>query len=106
MISECSSVPEPRQRTPPELDRLELKVRRLLEAHDTWRQRAEAAEARIRDLETTIRELGAGRLDPLALADEVRSLDERNRALRERMEKAGEMVQRMLARLQFAQEDR
>jgi chromosome segregation ATPase len=99
-------VPRSRSRTPAELDRLELKVRRLLDAHDSWRRRAEAAEARGRDLEATIRELAAGRLDPLALTDEVRALDERNRALQERMESARAAVQRMLNRLQFAEEEK
>jgi chromosome segregation ATPase len=99
-------VPRPRTRTPPELDRLELNVRRMLDAHDSWRRRAEAAEARARDLEATIRELAAGRLDPLALTDEVRALDERNRVLQERMESARAAVQRMLNRLQFAEEEK
>ncbi|HSJ06366.1 MAG TPA: hypothetical protein VK936_06680 [Longimicrobiales bacterium] len=99
-------MPRPRTRTPPELDRLELKVRRLLDAHDSWRRRAESAEVRARDLEATIRELAAGRLDPLALTDEVRALDERNRALQDRMDTARTAVQRMLARLQFAEEEK
>lgn len=95
-----------RQHAPAELDRLELKLRRLLEAHDAWRRRAELAESRVRELEKTIRDLASGNLDPVVLADEVRSLDERNRALRERMRLAQQSVQRMLARLQFAQEER
>jgi hypothetical protein len=95
-----------RHHAPPELDRLELKVRRLLETHDAWRRRAEAAEVRVRNLEATVRELAAGNLDPVVLADEVRTMDERNRALRERMQQAHQAVQRMLARLQFAEEER
>lgn len=99
-------MPRTRQHAPPELDRLELKVSRLLETHEAWRRRAEEAEARVRDLEKTVRELASGNLDPVVLADEVRSLDERNRALRARMEQAHQAVQRMLARLQFVEEER
>jgi seryl-tRNA synthetase len=99
-------VRKPGNITPPELDRLELKIRRLIEAHDAWRRRAEAAEARARELEATVRELSSGRLDPVALADEVRALEERNQALRERVSQAQDAVQRMLARLQFVEEER
>jgi hypothetical protein len=95
-----------RNTSPPELDRLELKIRRLLEAHDAWRQRAERAEARVVELEAAVREVSAGRLDPVALVDEVRLLEERNGALRVRLGQAHEVVQRMLARLQFVEEER
>jgi predicted RNase H-like nuclease (RuvC/YqgF family) len=91
---------------PPELDRLELTVHRLLEAHDTWRRRAEAAEARIAELEAAVRDLSSGSLDPVALGDEVRTLQEQNAALRERLGRAHEAVQRMAGRLQFVEEER
>jgi predicted RNase H-like nuclease (RuvC/YqgF family) len=91
---------------PPELDRLDLTVRRLIEAHDEWRRRAEAAEARIAELEATVRELASGGLDPVALNEQLRMMAERNRTLRERMTHAQDGVQRMLARLQFAEEER
>jgi hypothetical protein len=91
---------------PAELDRLELKIRGLLEGHDAWRRRALTAEARVVELEQAVQELASGGLDPVALADEVRVLDERNRELRGRMRQAQEAVQRMLARLQFAEEER
>jgi mRNA-degrading endonuclease toxin of MazEF toxin-antitoxin module len=95
-----------RHAAPPELDRLELKVRRLLEAHDAWQRRAMTAEARVQELEQAVRAMATGELDPVALADQVRTLDQRNNVLRQRMQQAQEAVQRMLARLHFVEEER
>jgi hypothetical protein len=106
MNSECSSVRKTRHSAPPELDRLELSIRRLIEAHDSWRQRAVAAEARMAELESTVQGLSTGKLDPMALTEEVRTLREQNRLLRQRLQSGSEAVQRMLARLQFAGEGR
>jgi hypothetical protein len=103
---ESSSARRPRRMAPPELDRLELSVRRLLESHDAWRRRASHAEARVSELEQTVQQLSEGSLDPVALAERVRLLEERNRSLRERMDAAHDAVQKMLARLQFAEEER
>ena len=69
------------QTTPPELDHLELTIRRLIDSHQMWEKRAQAAEARARELESAIQDLSAGRLDPTALAEEVRLLEKRNAAL-------------------------
>lgn len=95
-----------RQTLPPELDNLELAIRRLLEDHDAWRDRARAAEARIRELEKAVQELSAGRLDPVALAEDVRTLEERNAAMHDRLTRAHAAVERMMARLQFTAEER
>lgn len=95
-----------RQPSAPELDRLELTLRRLLDAHDEWRRRAEAAEARAAELERTLQQVSSGSIDPIALADEVRRLEQRNRELRTRMDNAHAAVERMRARLQFAEEER
>jgi chromosome segregation ATPase len=95
-----------RHATPPELDRLELTIRRLLESHDAWRRRAEQAEARIGELETAVQDLTSGSLDPVAMAGEVRSLAARNSELQTRLETAQQSVQRMLSRLQFVEEER
>jgi hypothetical protein len=105
MISESSSVPRTRQAALPDLDRLELTIRRLVEAHDGWRRRARAAEMRVRELESAMKDVSAGRLDPVSLADEAQRLAEQNRVLRERMEQAHAAVERMSARLQFAEEE-
>jgi chromosome segregation ATPase len=99
-------VAKARHAAPPELDRLELTVRRLLESHDAWRQRAERAESRIAELEAAVQDLSTGSLDPVAMAGEVRSLDAQNRELRTRLEAARQAVQRMLSRLQFVEEER
>ena len=94
-----------RQIVPPELDRLELTIRRLLEAHDALRKRAEAAEYRVTELEATMRDVTAGAIDPVALAEQVERLEQSNRELRERMQRAYETVERIRARLQFAEEE-
>jgi hypothetical protein len=91
---------------PPELDRLELTIRRLLEAHDLARQRADRAEARVVELEERMRSMSTGGLDALALSEQVSTLQEQNRRLRDRIEQGGAAVQRLLARLQFAEEGR
>jgi hypothetical protein len=95
-----------RDTTPPELDRLELTVRRLIEAHLLWQKRAEAAESRVAELESAIQDLSAGNIDPTALAEEVRVLEQRNESLLDRLTRAREAVERMMARLQFTSEER
>ena len=94
------------QTTPPELDHLELTIRRLIDSHQVWEKRAQAAEARARELESAIQDLSAGRLDPTALAEEVRLLEKRNAALVDRLSRAQAAVDRMMARLQFTAEER
>lgn len=94
------------QTTPPELDHLELTIRRLIDSHQTWERRAQAAEARARELEGAIQDLSAGRLDPTALAEEVRLLEKRNASLVDRLSRAQAAVDRMMARLQFTAEER
>jgi hypothetical protein len=81
-------------------------VRRLLESHDALRRRAEAAEARARELTRAVEDVAAGRLDPLALEQKASELEAKNRALRERLDSAHDVVQRMLGRLHFAEEER
>ncbi|MGH7448916.1 MAG: hypothetical protein ACREK1_05035 [Longimicrobiales bacterium] len=95
-----------RQAAPPELDHLELTIRRLIESHETWTKRAAAAEARVTELERAIQDLSAGTLDPVALEEEVRVLQERNATLEDRLTRAHAAVERMMARLQFTAEER
>jgi hypothetical protein len=91
---------------PPEWDRLELGVRRLLDDHKGWRRRARAAEQRVKELEATLRDLTSGVLDPEALSARVQTLEEENRSLRQRVDLAREGVRKVLGRLQFLEEDR
>jgi hypothetical protein len=91
---------------PPELDRLELAVRRLREAHQAARSRAEQAEARVAELGGALRNVATGGLDPLELTRRVELLEDENRTLRERLTGAREAVQRITMRLQFAEEER
>ena len=90
---------------PPELDRLEQTLSGLLEAHDALRKRADAAEARVRELEGAVRDLATGSMDPTALAADVERLQRENGQLRERIRRAHDSVERIRARLQFAEEE-
>jgi len=90
----------------PGLDSLELSVARLLEAHESWKRRAQAAEIRVNELESAVQEIAAGRMDPVAMAAEVKLLQTRNRKLRKRIGTAHETVERIMARLQFVEEER
>jgi predicted RNase H-like nuclease (RuvC/YqgF family) len=99
-------VPRTRQTAPPELDRLELGVRRLIDANAELRRRAEAAEAAVADLHSAVQGLAAGTLDPLALSARVETLEAENRELRDRLAQARQAVQRMLGRLHFVEEER
>lgn len=90
---------------PAEMDRLELTIRRLLEAHETVRGRADRAEARVRELEGALQGISTGRFDPVALEDRIRELEAVNSRLRERVTLARAAVDRMRARLQFAEEE-
>lgn len=89
-----------------ELDRLELLIRRMLESHNRLLRRVEAAEARVRELELALQNVSGGRIDPVSLEAEARTLQERNRKLEERLARARAVTQRMAGRLQFSAEDR
>jgi hypothetical protein len=95
-----------RNTVPPELDRLELTIRRLIESHEAWQKRATAAESRVHELETAMQDVSAGRVDPVTLAETVRTLEQRNESLVERLNLAREATDRMIARLQFTAEER
>jgi hypothetical protein len=103
---ESGSARKPRPSVAPELDRLELTVQRLLQAHDAMRQRAEAAEARVHELERAVQDVSTGRVNPVDLAEDARRLEEQNAALRARIDAAYQAVHRMMARLQFVEEER
>lgn len=91
---------------PAEWDALELSVRRLLEAHDAVRRRAQAAEARVRELEATVGSISSGALDPLELSERASALERENRELLERLGRASAVVERIAARLNFLEAER
>jgi hypothetical protein len=92
--------------TAAELERLSGSVRRLLSEWDRWQRRASAAEARVRELESALREVTSGKVDPMALGERVHALEQENRFLARRLDRARESVKRISARLQFLDEDR
>lgn len=91
---------------PLEWERLRAAVQRMVSAHDAWRIRALGAEARVRELEAALREVSSGALDPVSMSTKVQSLEQENRFLARRLDRARESVKRISARLQFLEEDR
>jgi hypothetical protein len=89
-----------------EFDRLELALRRLFDALEAQRRRAQQGEARIRELEAALQGVSTGTLDPMELGERVRELEVENRALRVRVHDAEALVQRIQARLQFMEDER
>lgn len=89
-----------------ELDRLTANVRRLLADWEDWRRRVAAAEARVLELEAALRDVTSGGVDPVSLANRVASLEQENRFLARRLDRARESVRRISARLQFLDEAR
>lgn len=88
--------------------RLEGAVEQLLGELDALRQKSAQAEERVRNLEAALRNSStpAGDLDPVALANRVHLLEQENRFLARRLDRARESVKRISARLQFLDEDR
>src|SRR5512146_2227255 len=105
-MSSVSNAASSRPGIPPEWDGLELAVRRLLDDQRGWRRRAGAAERRLKELETTIAQLKAGGLDPIALRGRVEQLEAENRDLHARLAEAAAHVRRLLARASFLEEER
>jgi hypothetical protein len=88
--------------------RLESSLQRLLSEFDALHRRSSDAEERVRQLEGALRNssTSAGDLDPVALANRVSLLEQENRFLARRLDRARESVKRISARLQFLEEDR
>lgn len=91
---------------PPEWDRLELSVRRLLDDYDRVRRRARAAEQRAESLEATLRQVTDGVLDPAQMSRRIQILEAENRDLQERLAQARERVGRLVDRLRFLEGER
>src|SRR5688500_12742515 len=92
--------------TAEELKRLRAVVQRLLLDWEQWRSRAQTAEARARELDGALRDVTSGAVDPLALKQRVDALEQENRFLARRLDRARESAKRISARLQFLDEDR
>jgi hypothetical protein len=90
----------------PDWVRLRAAVRRALEDVDAWQRRARAAEKRVEELESALREVSGGNLDPVALSEQLRACERENRLLQQRMAHARDSVERIQSRLQFLEEDR
>jgi chaperonin cofactor prefoldin len=88
--------------------RLEKALDRLLKEFDQLQQRCVSAEQRVQQLEAALRNNSdsTGELDPVALANRVHLLEQENRFLARRLDRARESVKRISARLQFLDEDK
>lgn len=89
-----------------ELDRLELALRRLLDAYEAQQQQIRQAQARVAELERALQDVGTGVLDPMELGARVQELESENHTLRERLRNAEALVQRIHTRLQFLEDER
>lgn len=88
--------------------RLEAALERLLGEFEGLQQKRSQADEQVRHLEAALRNnsTAAGDLDPVALANRVHLLEQENRFLARRLDRARESVKRISARLQFLEEDR
>lgn len=88
--------------------RLEASLQRLLGEFDELARKGALAEERVRQLEASMRNSSTetGELDPVALSNRVHLLEQENRFLARRLDRARESVKRISARLQFLEEDR
>jgi hypothetical protein len=90
-----------------EMQRLTTSLQRLLHAFDELTERAHSSEERVRQLEAAMRNSSnAGEPDPVGLANRVALLEQENRFLARRLDKARESVKRISAKLQFLEDDR
>ena len=91
-----------------EVQRLENALQRLLSEFDALERRAAQAEERVKQLEGAMRnsQTEEGELDPVLLAHRVSLLEQENRFLARRLDRARESVRRISARLQFLDEDK
>lgn len=105
MSSDAADTP---QMNGTELQRLESALQKLLSAFDALERRAGLAESRVKQLEGAMRTSATpgGDLDPVALANRVSLLEQENRFLARRLDRARESVRRISARLQFLDEDK
>ncbi len=91
-----------------EWERLEAALQRLLSEFEALQNRTAHAEERVKQLEGAMRtsSTAAGDVDPVALANRVSLLEQENRFLARRLDRARESVKRISARLQFLDEDK
>lgn len=90
---------------PDDFARLQDAVRRLLDELAGYRARAERAERKNAELETTLRDLSSGALDPMQLREGARKLKTENEELRRRIVEARDRIRRLVARFDFLREE-
>ncbi|MEZ4414407.1 MAG: hypothetical protein R3E10_01500 [Gemmatimonadota bacterium] len=99
------STPE-REGGNPALSRLENAVDALIEARARARERAEQAEAQLRELEALLASFERGDASPKGLHERVKVLEEENADLSDRLERGRESVRRVLDKVRFLEERR
>lgn len=108
MITVSSDAAETPTTPQSEWQRLETALQQLLRAYDVLQTRATSSQERVQQLEAALRNNASstGELDPVALANRVHLLEQENRFLARRLDRARESVKRISARLQFLEDDR
>jgi predicted RNase H-like nuclease (RuvC/YqgF family) len=102
-----SDAPETNGTPEGEWQRLEGALHELLRVFDELAASANQSQEHVKQLESAMRNAsGSGELDPVALANRVTLLEQENRFLARRLDRARESVKRISARLQFLQDDR
>lgn len=86
------------------LAELEESVGRLLAALRGVRERHEASEVRVRQLEEVLKRLQQGESDPVELQERIQALEAENQDLRDRVTQGRDGVRRLLARIRFLEE--
>ena len=86
------------------LSEVEGAVGRLLDEMDRLKQRTVRAETRVRDVEALLRRFTRGDDDPAQLQRRTGELQAENEDLRSRIEEGREVVDRLLARIRYLEE--
>lgn len=90
----------------PEMRALELAVGRVVAEVRGLRRRAKEAEERAERIDELLREFSEGSEDPGTLARKVAKLEGENEALRARIRRGREGIDRIMARIRFLEDRR
>lgn len=101
------SNPEPAQRAPDASEtfaRLESAVRRLIRQSAELRAELQAVRERNRELTGLLAPVAQGEASPESMVERLRAAEEQRRELEQRLARGREVVERMMARIRFLEE--
>jgi predicted RNase H-like nuclease (RuvC/YqgF family) len=99
-----SEVPETEATERHALSHLEDAVGRLLDEHAALAGRLRKSNARLQEVEATLALLGDDGRDMVSVRERVATLEAENRELRDRLRIGREVVERILSRLRFLED--